>query len=189
MQTSPNILFKEHTATHWANIILPLALPTIYTYTIPTHFLPKMQIGCRVEVELKNKKYSGLIKSITNEKPAYTTKEIINVLDDEPIVYPQQLALWQWIAQYYMCTEGEVMAAALPTNFKLSSETILIYNEELGEDFTHLNDEEFLVAEALLIKKELRLSEVQQILDVSHVYPVIKKLIDKNVCMFLEAMD
>ena len=63
MQTSPNILFKEHTATHWANIILPLALPTIYTYTIPTHFLPKMQIGCRVEVELKNKKYSGLIKS------------------------------------------------------------------------------------------------------------------------------
>ena len=189
MQTSPNILFKEHTATHWANIILPLALPTIYTYTIPTHFLPKMQIGCRVEVELKNKKYSGLIKSITNEKPAYTTKEIINVLDDEPIVYPQQLALWQWIAQYYMCTEGEVMAAALPTNFKLSSETILIYNEELGEDFTHLNDEEFLVAEALLIKKELRLSEVQQILDVSHVYPVIKKLIDKNVCMVWEAMD
>jgi len=189
MQTSPNILFKEHTATHWANIILPLALPTTYTYTIPTHFLPKMQIGCRVEVELKNKKYSGLIKSITNEKPAYTTKEIINVLDDEPIVYPQQLALWQWIAQYYMCTEGEVMAAALPTNFKLSSETILIYNEELGEDFTHLNDEEFLVAEALLIKKELRLSEVQQILDVSHVYPVIKKLIDKNVCMVWEAMD
>ena len=189
MQTSPNILFNAHTATHWANIILPLALPTIYTYTIPTHFLPKMQIGCRVEVELKNKKYSGLIKSITNEKPAYTTKEIINVLDDEPIVYPQQLALWQWIAQYYMCTEGEVMAAALPTNFKLSSETILIYNEELGEDFTHLNDEEFLVAEALLIKKELRLSEVQQILDVSHVYPVIKKLIDKNVCMVWEAMD
>ena len=189
MQTSPNILFNAHTATHWANIILPLALPTIYTYTIPTHFLPKMQIGCRVEVELKNKKYSGIIKSITNEKPAYTTKEIINVLDDEPIVYPQQLALWQWIAQYYMCTEGEVMAAALPTNFKLSSETILIYNEELGEDFTHLNDEEFLVAEALLIKKELRLSEVQQILDVSHVYPVIKKLIDKNVCMVWEAMD
>ena len=189
MQTSPNILFKEDSATHWANIILPLALPTIYTYTIPIHFLPKMQIGCRVEVELKNKKYSGIIKSITTEKPAYTTKEIINVLDDEPIVYTQQLALWQWIAQYYMCTEGEVMAAALPTNFKLSSETILIYNEELGEDFTHLNDEEFLVAEALLIKKELRLSEVQQILDVSHVYPVIKKLIDKNVCMVWEAMD
>jgi primosomal protein N' (replication factor Y) (superfamily II helicase) len=189
MQTSPNILFTENIATNWANIILPLALPTIYTYSIPNHLLPKMQIGCRVEVELKNKKYSGIIKSITDEKPAYNTKEIISVLDDEPIVYAQQLALWQWVAQYYMCTEGEVMAAALPTNFKLSSETILLYNEEIGDDFSHLNDEEFLVAEALLIKKELRLSEVQQILDVTHVYPVIKKLIDKKVCMVWEAMD
>lgn len=113
----------------------------------------------------------------------------MNVLDDEPILYPQQLQLWQWISQYYMCSEGEVMAAALPTHFKLSSETILIYNEEIGEDFTHLNDEEFLVAEALLIKKQLRLTEVQQILDITHVYPLIKKLIDKKVCFVWEAMD
>ena len=124
-----------------------------------------------------------------DKKPAYPTKEILNVLDDEPILFPQQLKLWQWLSEYYMCSEGEVMAAALPTHFKLSSETILIYNEEIGEDFTHLNDEEFLVAEALLLKKELRLTEVQQILDVTHVYPLIKKLIDKKVCFVWEAMD
>ena len=59
----------------------------------------------------------------------------LNVLDDEPIVGREQLLLWEWMAQYYMCTEGEVMAAALPANFKLSSETILIYNDEAGRRF------------------------------------------------------
>jgi primosomal protein N' (replication factor Y) (superfamily II helicase) len=188
MKVEPNILFNT-TYTHWANIILPLALPNVYTYAIPNEFLLKIKIGARVEVELKNKKYAGVVKSTTQEKPIYPTKEILNVLDDEPILFPQQLALWEWIAQYYMCTEGEVMAAALPTHFKLSSETILVFNEEVGDDFSHLGDEEFLVAEALLIKKELKLTEVQQILDSTHVYPIIKKLIDKKVCMVWEAMD
>ncbi len=73
---------------------------------------------------------------MSNIKPAYETKEILNIIDDEPVVYAQQLQLWKWISDYYMCSEGEVMAAALPTHLKLSSETILIYNEEYGEDFS-----------------------------------------------------
>jgi primosomal protein N' (replication factor Y) len=145
--------------------------------------------GCRVEVVFgKNKKYAGIIKSVTTQKPDYQTKPILNVLDDAPLLYPQQLQFWEWMSNYYMCTEGEVMAAALPANFKLSSETILIYNEEIGEDFTDLSDDEFLVAEALLLKKQLQLTEVQQVLDATHVYPVIKKLIDKNVCFIWEEL-
>ena len=57
-----------------------------------------------------------------------------------------------------------------------------------GEDFSHLSDEEFLVAEALLLKKQLQLTEVQQVLDATHVYPVIKKLIDKNICFIWEKL-
>ena len=190
MSTGNEIQFADDSSGFWAEIILPLALPTTYTYSIPTQFLQRALPGCRVEVIFgKQKKYAGIIRSVLDKKPPYPTKEILNVLDDEPILYPQQLQLWQWLSEYYMCSEGEVMAAALPTHFKLSSETILIYNEEIGEDFTHLNDEEFLVAEALLLKKELRLTEVQQILDVTHVYPLIKKLIDKKVCFVWEAMD
>jgi len=189
MSNPGNILFNEPSPGVWADVILPLALPQTYTYSVPAHLLNKVQPGCRVEVELKNKKYAGIVKTITDKQPAWQTKPIINVLDDEPILFPQQLQLWQWMAQYYMCSEGEVMAAALPTHFKLSSETILVYNEEAGDDFSHLSDEEFLVAEALLIKKELRLTEVQQVLDITHVYPIIKKLIDKKVCFVWEAMD
>ena len=187
--TGNNILFKEESYTRWAEIIMPLALPLTYTYAIPAHLLEKANPGCRAEVELRNKKYAGIIKAIQDTAPAYQTKPILNILDDEPILYPQQLQLWNWMSHYYMCSEGEVMAAALPTHFKLSSETVLIFNEEVGDDFSNLNDEEFLVAEALLIKKELRLSEVQQILDITHVYPIIKKLIDKKVCFVWEAMD
>ena len=80
------------------------------------------------------------------------------------------------------------MAAALPAHFKLSSETIILFNDEFGDDFTSLNNEEYLIAEALQIKSQLSITEVQQILDITHVYPVIKNLIDKNVCIVWEAL-
>ncbi len=188
--TDSNILFGETGSHLWAEIILPLALPTTYTYAVPLDMAERTKPGCRVEVVFgKHKKYAGIVKLLSGKKPTYATREILNVLDDEPILYPQQLLLWRWISEYYMCSEGEVMAAALPTHFKLSSETVLIYNEAIGEDFSQLSDEEFLVAEALLIKKELRLGEVQQLLDVTHVYPLIKRLIDKKICFVWEAME
>lgn len=80
------------------------------------------------------------------------------------------------------------MAAALPSYFKLSSETILMCNEEYGDDFSTLDNDEYIIAEALHIKKELRLTEVQQLLDASHVYPVIKRLIEKKICFVWEAL-
>ncbi|MFT3903320.1 MAG: primosomal protein N' [Niabella sp.] len=174
----------------FAEVIIPLALPMNYTWSVPPHLLDKVSIGCRVEVNLgKQKKYAGIVKRLTDQSPElFETKDILNVLDIEPIVYPQQLKLWEWMAAYYMCSEGEVMAAALPAHFKLSSEMIVVFNEEFGDDFSNLNDEEFLVAEALLIRKELRLAEIQQILDVSHVYPVINQLIQKHVCYAWEAL-
>ncbi len=182
---------KQHLIqdSFFAEIIIPLALPKNYTWSIPAEFQHVVKPGIRAEVQLKNKKYSGIIKQIINEKPAgFEPRPIQNILDDEPLLYNQQLKLWQWIANYYMCSEGEVMQAALPSNLKLSSETVLVWNEEHTEDFSNLNDREYIVAEALSIKKELKLSEVQQLLDSSQVYPVIKKLIEKNVCHVWEEL-
>ncbi len=186
-----NGLFNEITApvNTWIEVILPLALPRTYTYSVPVKFIKKIQPGCRVEVVFgKNKKYAGLIKSIFANKPDFPTKEIISVIDDEPILYSMQLQLWKWISEYYMCSEGEVMAAALPTHLKLSSEAILIYNDEYGDDFSDLDDEEYLLAEALLIKKELKITEAQQVAGIIHIYPLIKKLIEKRVCFIWESL-
>lgn len=174
----------------FAEVIIPLALPKNYTWAVPDHLQQQVKPGARVEVVLgKNKKYAGIVKRLHSVKPtAFEAKDILNVLDSEPIVFEQQLQLWEWIAHYYMCTEGEVMAAALPAHFKLSSETILVFNDEFGDNFSSLDHDEYLVAEALLIKKELKLTEVQQLLDSSHVYPVIKRLIEKKVCFVWESL-
>ena len=172
----------------YVEVLIPLALPRNYTWKVPPHLVALIQPGVRVEVILgRNKKYAGIVKRLHDEKPlAFDPKEILNVLDDEPIVFAQQLKLWEWLAHYYMCSEGEVMQAALPTHFKLSSETVLLFNEDAGEDFTDLDEEEYIVAEALSIRKELRLTEVQQLLDANHVYPVIKRMIEKNICLVWE---
>ena len=191
LKNENDLLFSSDasaTATAFAEVLLPLALPQTYTYAVPSALMEKIQPGCRVEVVLKNKRYAGIIKTTFYTPPSFPTKEILNVLDDDPVVYPQELLLWSWVSSYYMCSEGEVMAAALPAHFKLSSETILLLNEEYGDDLTGLSNEEYLVAEALLIKKQLNITEVQQLLDIPHVIPVIKKLIDKKVCVVWEEL-
>lgn len=174
----------------FAEVIIPAALPKNYTWSVPGHLLDSVKPGCRVEVNLgKSKKYAGVVKRLFPENPPYIeTKDIISVLDVVPVLHETQLKLWEWMAGYYMCSEGEVMAAALPAHFKLSSETILVFNEEAGDDFSTLDHDEYIVAEALLLKKELNLDEVQQLLDSPHVYPVINRLIQKKVCYVWEAL-
>lgn len=174
----------------YAEVIIPSALPKNYTWSVPGHLLEQVKPGCRVEVNLgKTKKYAGVVKRLHDEKPEFfETKDILNVLDAEPVIYEEQLKLWDWMASYYMCSEGEVMAAALPAHFKLSSETILVFNEEYGDDFSSLDHDEYIVAEALLMKKELRLSEIQQLLDSHNTYPVISRLVTKKVCYVWETL-
>lgn len=172
----------------YADVILPLALPKNYTYAVPEN-MSGLQVGCRVAVQLgKQKKYAGIVKAIHEQAPLYKTKHLLDMLDAEPIVYPTQLAFWEWVASYYMCTEGEVLNAALPAHLKLSSETLLLFNDAFGDDFSSLDDDEYLIAEALLIRKELRIEEVQMILDKSEVYSVIKKLIEKKVLLVYEEL-
>jgi len=99
MKTENEIEFADGSSGFWATIILPLAVPTNYTYAIPSHLLEKAKPGCLAEVVFgKQKKYAGIIRSVTTTKPAYPTKDILNVLDDAPILYPQQLQLWQWLS-------------------------------------------------------------------------------------------
>lgn len=174
----------------YADVIIPLALPKNYTWLVPDSMKEQVRPGCRVEVNLgKNKKYAGIVKRVHDQKPdVFEPKDILNILDVEPVIFEEQLQLWEWMASYYMCSEGEVMAAALPAHFKLSSETIIVYNEEYGDDFSPLDHDEYIVAEALLLKRELKLNEVQQLLDSSHVYPVINRLIQKKVCYVWEAL-
>lgn len=173
----------------YAEIIIPLTLPKNYIWQVPAAFSHLIQPGSRVEVSLKNKKYAGIVKKLSQKKPdSFHPKPIENIIDSEPLISAQHLSFWEWISQYYLCSEGEVMQAALPSHLKLNSETILIWNEFRSEDFSDLDNQEFIVAEALSLRKQLRLSEVHQLLDTHQILNIIKELIAKQVCFVWEEL-
>ena len=102
---------------HYIDVILPLAIRDCYTYSVPDGFsIPAP--GTRVIVPLMKKEVRGVVLRVHTEPidPTLTTKirPISSIADTAPSVSPEQLALWQWMSSYYMCTLGEVMAAALP---------------------------------------------------------------------------
>jgi len=171
-------------------VIIPLALRKNYTWSVPAALEQSIVPGIRVEVSLgKTKHYAGIVKKIILEKPeGFNPKDIIQVLDDEPLVNSLQLSWWEWMASYYMCTEGEVMQAAVPANLKLSSESILCWNEMAPLPDTGLTEQEYLLAEALEVRKSLKIAEIQELLDINDVYRVIRQLIDKEYAFIWEEL-
>jgi len=172
----------------FADVILPLALPKrTYTYSLPESVVGLIQPGVRVEVQFgRSKLYSGLVERVHNQTPDYRVKPIISVLDEVTIVSPQQLKLWDWMADYYCCTLGEVMSAALPGHLKLTSETKLVFSSTHGDDFSDLDADEYLIAEGLLIQQEITVEDARKILNKKTVFPVIQRLLNKGVLFLRE---
>src|SRR5688572_27900791 len=125
---------------------MPMVLPVNYTWAVPQALVSKIKPGRRLALSRKPIEYARIVRRLHIEKPTvFEPRDILNVLDAEPIIFAEQQHLWEWMARYYLCSEGEVMQAAWPTHLKLSSETVLLFNEEAGEDFSNLDDEEFVV--------------------------------------------
>lgn len=170
------------TATVYADILLPLALAQTYTYEVPEEMVARLQRGVRVEVQFGRKRhYTGIVFQLHGRPPGHRTKQILSVLDLLPVVTDKQLEFWHWMADYYACTPGEVMAAALPAHLKLTSETIITLGPLFDPDATKLSENEYLIAEALTLQSELSLNDVRDILQIKTVYPVIKSLLDKRI--------
>jgi primosomal protein N' (replication factor Y) (superfamily II helicase) len=104
----------------YAEVILPLPLPGVFTYSVPAPLASAVTPGKRVLVRLGRKKiYAGIVTRIHNVKPeGYATKDILSIPDASPVVLPVQLDFWTWLAGYYMCAPGEVMKAAMPAGFR-----------------------------------------------------------------------
>ncbi len=171
-------------------VLLPLAIPRVYSYKVEKSLWSGLQFGVRVEVPLRNKLYSGIFIEETEEETGTLRKlrYIRAILDAKPIITPIQFALWQWMADYYMCTIGEVMNVALPTGLKLNSETKLIARSHIDDYMGELNEQEYLLAEAVSIQNELTISQVQDILEKKTVYPIIKSLLDKEIILIKEEL-
>lgn len=176
--------------TLFADVILPLAVPQLYTYRVPYEWNSVIQPGQRVVVQLgKSKLYTALVRHVHQDPPKqYAAKYIEHILDAHPIVNERQFKLWEWMASYYMCHIGEVMNAALPSGLKLASETRILLNPAFGDAHDSLNDKEYLVVEALEVRNVLTLDEVGEITGQKTVQPLIKSLIAKGAVLIQEEL-
>ena len=172
---------------YFIDVILPIPIEKLFTYSINASEFDFLQRGMRVAVPFgKTKIYTGIVYKVHKEAPlAYEAKEIHQILDDSPIVNQNQFELWRWMASYYMCTLGDVMRAALPNAFILESETVIRLNTDKIINEIDLKDDEFLVYEALQHQSSLKIHDISNILDKKTVLPVINRLIKKEA-IFIE---
>ncbi len=162
----------------YADVLLPLPLQGTFTYSVPEASMPGLQRGCRVLVQFGRKKYyTAIVVDIHSRAPkGYEVKPIIAQLDEEPIVRPLQLKFWNWIADYYLCTPGEVMKAALPTGLKIESETYITLNSDFRRDEAELNETESIILIALDEKKKMRVQDVEKAAGIDRIGKAIDRL-------------
>jgi primosomal protein N' (replication factor Y) len=176
--------------TLFAEILLPLPIPGTFTYRIPFALNDAVKPGQRVSVQFGSRRvYAGLVTKLHERPPQKgIPKYILSILDEKPIVNDIQFLFWKWIAGYYMSTLGEVMGAALPSAFKLSSESKNILSPQFIPDKETLNESEYRVTEALMQKKGLTINEVTQIVGFQKVLPLLKTMIERRLVVMEEEL-
>lgn len=173
----------------YVDVILPLPLANYYTYSLPDEMAEKVKIGCRVVVSFGRKKfYTAIVANVHFSAPeAYETKDITELLDAEPILLPIQFRFWSWLSEYYLCTNGDVYKAALPSGLKLESETIVVYNPDF-EANAPLPEKEQLILDLLSKEPEQCVTQLEKESGLKNVLSVIKSLLDKEALFIKEEL-
>lgn len=172
----------------FAEVILPLPLPGTFTYIVPEAFAPHISEGSRVVVPFgKRKSYTGIVASVSPLMPSgpagLELKEVTEVLDDGPILRRPQRRFWEWVAEYYFCTVGEVMKAALPAGLKLESETFVepvADWEEDCENARHSPREVDILARLGHAAKPMSVGDLARKIGVTSVSAAVSRLIAKG---------
>lgn len=177
--------------TLFVEVILPLPLDGSFTYRVPFEMNEMVAQGMRVLVQFGTRKvYAALVKSVHENIPQnYQPKYILAVLDAQPIVNQYQFNFWTWISKYYISGIGEVMNAALPTAFKLSSESKLVLNPDFEIGSISLNEKEALILAALQNQENISISQASQLTDLKKVFPLIKTMTEKGIVLMEEELE
>lgn len=173
----------------YIDVIIPLPLAGTFTYLVPDGLEDSVRIGMRVVVPFGAKKmYTGIITMLHTHKPdMYDPKEVVCLLDAEPILRRPQLKFWEWIGEYYMANPGDVYQAAVPAGLKLESETLVTVNVDFEAD-TILSPKEQLVLDILSEGKPVSVNELTKAGNFKDVMPVLKKLLDKQAVEIRESV-
>lgn len=169
----------------YVDVIVPLPIAGEYTYSLPPALEGKVHGGCRVVVPFGPKKYyTAIVVSVHDSAPeAYETKDILEVLDERPVLLKRQFDFWQWVSDYYLCTIGDVYKAALPSGLKLESETMVVYNPDF-EASGPLPPKEQLLLDLLSANPEQCVTQLEKAAGIRNILPVVRSLLEKEaVCI------
>jgi primosomal protein N' (replication factor Y) len=176
-------------STLFAELIIPVPIPQLFTYRVPQLMTDRIRAGQRVIVPFGKKKIvTGIVHSIHQQPPKeYEAKMILELLDDTEVIYGAQFKLYQWMADYYLCTLGEVMIAALPAGLKLSSESMVQIDPRFDFENTTFD---FSEKEKLLLDRlrtdTLTYSEVSSLLNAKNIYSILRSLQSKSAVILFE---
>lgn len=164
----------------FAEVILPLNLKGVYTYSIPEEMRKSIMPGMRVLIPFGGRKiYTGIVAAVGDRAPEqFIPKEIISLLENFPILPPEQLQFWHWLADYYLFNVGEIYRFAFPSSLKLESETYLKLKPHTEVDFQNLDVNEMYLIQALEVRQILSLSEIEAFIPKKEIVKTINNLID-----------
>lgn len=168
----------------YVDLILPLPLPGRYTYEVPDEIEGKVEVGMRVYVQFgKSKYYTGIIDRIHTTSPKdYTTKPILALLDDKPSIRYPQRKLWSWLADYYLCSDGEVYKAAIPSGLKIESETYVSVNDDYEmSDGSRFSENDLAVIEYLRREGRMRLDHLSSAMNQPGLGARVSRLMKRGV--------
>ncbi|WP_288448132.1 primosomal protein N' [uncultured Chryseobacterium sp.] len=164
----------------YAQIVLPLNLKGSFTYKVPEEMIPEIQIGMRVLVPFGGKKiYTGIVFELHNNAPEnFVAKEVISMLDDQPIMPEEQINFWNWLSGYYMCSLGEIYRFSFPSSLKLESETYLKLKPGAVVNFENLDVNEMYLIQALEVRQLINLTDIEAFIPKKDIIKTINSLID-----------
>ena len=164
----------------YAQIVLPLNLKGSFTYKVPEEMLSEIQPGMRVLVPFGGKKiYTGIVFELHDNAPEnFVAKEVISMLDDQPIMPEEQINFWNWLSEYYMCSLGEIYRFSFPSSLKLESETYLKLKPGAVVDFENLDVNEMYLIQALEVRQLINLTDIEAFIPKKDIIKTINSLID-----------
>ena len=173
----------------YVDVIVPLPVAGQYTYSVPADLEDKVKAGCRIVVPFGSKKfYTAIVTSVHQNAPeTYETKDLVEVLDTSPVLLKRQYDFWKWLADYYLCTLGDVYKAALPSGMKLESETLVVSNPEFEAD-KPLPEKEQRILDLLSDDSEQCITQLEKASGIKNLLPVIKSLLEKEAIRVKEEL-
>lgn len=170
----------------YANVILPLPVRGFFTYFVPPELVEHCETGQRVVVQFGKKRlYTAIVHKLHHEKPTdYEVKPIVAVLDKVPTINKYQLRLWEWSADYYMCSMGDIYKAAMPGGLRLESETKIVPSPEQENAPPLTPDEEWMMS-VIRRQETLTIGELGKLLNAVNPLEKVRGLIDKK-CLLIQ---